>query len=84
MGFFYTKMIYSEYMNLIFIGYCCTFIGKILVAITAVMVHHRVLHEHKIDREVFATMQREQKWGILGIIFLVVGFILEAPLAWGS
>ena len=51
--------------------------GKLLIGFTAIRVHHRVLHEHKIDEAVFKSMKKEQRFGILGIVFLVAGFIIQ-------
>lgn len=62
-----------------FIGFTIEVLGKIMVAFTAIMVHHRFLMEHKIDRAVFRTMKREQFVGIAGIILIVVGYILQVP-----
>ena len=53
------------------------FIGKLLIAYTALRVHHRFLSEHKVDRLVFRAMKREQRFGVLGIVFIVAGYILE-------
>jgi len=66
-------------MNLIFIGFTLDVIGKIMVAFTAIMVHHRMLNEHKIDKIVFRSMKQEQMIGLLGIIFIVVGYIMQIP-----
>lgn len=52
-------------------------LGKIMIAYTAIMVHHRFWKEHKIDEKVFAEMKKEQKIGFVGIIFIVVGYILN-------
>ncbi len=52
-------------------------VGKIMIAFTAIMVHHRFLKEHKVDNRVFKTMRREQVIGILGVIIMVFGFVLE-------
>ena len=59
------------------IGLTITTIGKILISYTAVMVHHRVRMEHKMDEKVFSAMRRESKLGIFGILLLVVGYLLE-------
>ena len=53
------------------------FIGTILVAFTALRVHHRFLMEHQIDDKVFSTMKREQLVGLIGIAFLSTGFLLH-------
>jgi len=62
-----------------FIGYTIETTGKILVAYTAIAVHHRVWKEHQIDEKVFKTMKKEQLFGIIGIILIVVGYALQAP-----
>lgn len=52
--------------------------GEVLIGLMALSVHHRVLHEHKIDEKVFSIMKREQFMGILGIGLIVAGFAVEA------
>ena len=52
-------------------------IGTILIAYMTLQVHHRVKEEHKIDQKVFVTMKREQFLGILGILLVAIGTILE-------
>jgi len=48
-----------------------------MVGFTAIMVHHRVWKEHKIDTRVFAEMKRERRVGITGLILIVLGYILQ-------
>lgn len=55
-------------------------IGKILVSFTAIMVHHRVAREHKIDKEVFEEMRRERNLGLLGIVLMIVGYLIHISL----
>lgn len=52
-------------------------IGKVLVSYTALAVHHRVRHEHKIDKQVFAIMRRERVLGIIGISLMVIAYIFH-------
>ena len=52
-------------------------IGTLLIAWAALRVHHRVLHEHSIDKKVFRTMRIEQKLGILGMFLVVVSYVLN-------
>ncbi|MCH7828327.1 hypothetical protein IH982_00445 [Patescibacteria group bacterium] len=66
-------------MNIEFVGFTLDVIGKIMVAFTAIMVHYRFRKEHKIDERVFRTMRREQLLGIIGIFFIILGFLLQAP-----
>ena len=62
-----------------FIGFTLETIGKVLVAYTALMVHHRVWKEHSIDKKVFIEMRREQVLGIIGISFIIVGYFVQIP-----
>ncbi|HBB56796.1 TPA: hypothetical protein DEW47_03065 [Patescibacteria group bacterium] len=62
-----------------FWGFTIGLIGKIMVAFTAIAVHHRFLKEHKVDEGVFKTMKREQFVGILGVILMIIGYFLEIP-----
>jgi len=52
-------------------------VGTLLIAWAALRVHHRVLNEHAISRLVFRTMRIEQYLGILGMVFVFVGYFLE-------
>lgn len=60
-----------------FIGRIIGTLGAILVARTALRVHHRVWQEHRIDKHVFKEMQREQKYGLLGITAMIIGLIID-------
>jgi hypothetical protein len=59
------------------VGLLCGTAGKILIAYTTLMVHHRFRHEHKIDNNVFAVMRLEQLLGLLGILMIIAGAWLE-------
>ena len=61
-----------------FIGDLIEISGKLLVAWTAIMVHHRFRHEHRIDEAVFRAMNRESRLGMIGIILIIVGFIIRS------
>ncbi len=52
-------------------------IGKIMIAYTALSVHSYVSREHRINRAVFGAMKREKIVGVLGIIFMVAGYIIH-------
>jgi hypothetical protein len=59
------------------IGRTLETLGTVMIAFTALRVHHRVLKEHKMDEVVFGAMKREQIVGIVGVMFVVTGFLLE-------
>lgn len=64
-------------IDLDFWGHTLQTIGHILIAYTAIRVHFRFWKEHKIDDEVFKSMKKEQFIGILGIIFIIAGYIVH-------
>jgi hypothetical protein len=64
-------------MNITTIGLTIDTIGKLMVSYTAIKVHHRFWQEHKIDEKVFQTMQSEQVIGIIGMLFMVIGYFLQ-------
>jgi len=61
------------------LGFTLDVIGKLMVAFTAVMVHHRFFKEHKVNEQIFRIMKREQVIGIVGIVFIVIGYLLQLP-----
>jgi len=52
-------------------------VGVVMIAFAALRVHHRVLNERKIDKQVYADMKREQKIGIAGVIFVIIGNLIQ-------
>jgi len=61
------------------IGFTLTTLGEILIAITVLSVHGRVAKEHKIDSKVFLEIKKEKTIGVVGILLLILGFILQLP-----
>lgn len=53
------------------------FAGKILISITAIRVHLTMLKDHKLDSNVFKEIKHESKLGLIAIILLSLGFVLE-------
>lgn len=64
-------------MSLFNIGLTIDTLGKVLIGITVLMVHWHILKDHKIDADVLQTMKREQILGASGILFIIVGYILQ-------
>ena len=65
-------------ITLAFIGFTIDVIGKVLIAYTAIRVHHRFWKEHRVDERVFRSMKKEQLSGIVGIALIVIGYVLQA------
>ena len=61
------------------LGHTLDVIGKVMISYTAIAVHNRVRRQHKVDEVVFRQMRREQFVGILGIILIILGYLLEIP-----
>ena len=60
-----------------FLGDLLEAAGTVLIAYAALRVHHRFLHEHTVDEQVFKTMKVEQRIGIFGVVLVITGFILR-------
>lgn len=66
-------------MNWPFIGFTLDVIGKILLGLTVLLVHRRIVKEHRFDGEVLRQMRQEQLIGGIAIALIIAGFILQAP-----
>jgi len=53
------------------------FVGTLLVAHTALRVHYRFLNEHKVNEKVFNSMKKELRFGVLGVVFIIIGYVLQ-------
>jgi len=53
------------------------FVGIILIAVIALLVHRRVKKEQKIDKKVLKEMKLEQCIGIVAIILIIMGYVLQ-------
>jgi len=66
-------------MNITFIGFTLDTLGEILLGVTVLKVHFHVIKEHKIDTDVLKEMRLEQVLGILAVILIIVGYLLQLP-----
>ncbi len=53
------------------------FMGGLMIAITALLVHHTVWKEKRIDSKVIREISHERIFALLGIAFLTFGFTLR-------
>ena len=56
------------------------FIGTVLIAVTALMVHKKALMEKHIDKKVLREMRIEQSIGLLAILLLTISFVMKIQL----
>jgi len=59
------------------VGISLGVIGKILLGLTVMMVHHRVVLEHRIDKAVIREMKRERWLALFAMILMLIGFLFE-------
>lgn len=55
-------------------------LGKILLGVSALLVHKRLKREQKIDKKVLKELKREQLISIFAIILIVVGYLIHLYL----
>jgi hypothetical protein len=51
--------------------------GKVLLGLTVISVHWKIVKEHKIDQIVLREMRHERNLALLGIILILAGYIIE-------
>jgi len=51
-----------------------------MVSFTAIMVHHRVFKEKRIDEKVLVEMHHERNIGILGVGLILTAFFIKLYL----
>jgi len=64
-------------MNYNIIGFVLTTTGEILLGAMVLIIHLHILKEHKIDADVLKQMKQEQFLGVLAIISIIIGFIMQ-------
>jgi hypothetical protein len=64
-------------MNLLFWGLTVGTIGKILVAVGILKVHHIMALERRIDARVIRSFAFEKTLTYLGILFIITGYLME-------
>lgn len=62
------------------LGATIQMIGEVMVALTVIVVHRRVMHDKKVDKGVLQEMKQEQWLGVLGVLCIIFGFILQLPV----
>ena len=55
-------------------------IGKILIGLSVLLVHQRLLHERRVDKRVLTEMEHEQILVIIGIVSMVIGYAMHVGL----
>lgn len=62
---------------ILIVGVSVGALGKVLLGVTVIKVHGKIVAEHKLDRRVFSEMRTEKMIGLWSIAFIIIGFLLE-------
>lgn len=71
-------------MNLLLWGITLGTLGKLILGIAVLRVHIRIFEEHKIDGVVLKAIKREHLVTFIGLVFIILGYILEVMFYQGS
>jgi len=63
--------------DLLFLSLTFGYAGKALLGVTVINVHAHIIREHKIDVDVLTYMRKERVYGITGVLFITIGYVLE-------
>ncbi|PIR57077.1 MAG: hypothetical protein COU72_02850 [Parcubacteria group bacterium CG10_big_fil_rev_8_21_14_0_10_41_35] len=64
-------------VTILIIGITLDVIGTILIAYTVLRVHNRAREERAIDSRVINEMKKERTTSIVGIVFIIIGYIFQ-------
>jgi hypothetical protein len=77
-----------ESIVLILSGLVLSTAGKVLLGIAVIRVHRHLAKEQRIDYDVVQAVNFEKRVGLIGIILIVLGFMLEVAfylaIPWGG
>ncbi|MFT4244480.1 MAG: hypothetical protein ACMXYB_03425 [Candidatus Woesearchaeota archaeon] len=65
------------FLNLEFYALTSAFLGKILLAVTALLVHRKIEEEGKIDSKVLFEIHIETIIGYFAIVLFILGYVLH-------
>lgn len=69
--------LFAEKLSLF--GFSLVTLGEIMIGYTVIKVHGRISKEQKIDTSVISEMSKEKKVALLGIFFIILGFLMQIP-----
>lgn len=60
------------------LGFFITTMGELFVGYSVLRVHTKLGQEKSIDDKVVNEVHKEQGWTIAGVIFIILGFLIQA------
>lgn len=64
-------------LDIALIGLTLGTLGKILVVLSVLHMHHSLIVEHRVDKVVILSYKQERILTIIGLILIVAGYVLE-------
>ena len=64
-------------MDSLILGLTIKTIGEVIIGISIIRVHNKIMQEHKLDRKVYRSIRNEKFWGLIGVILIIAGYLLE-------
>ncbi len=64
-------------MNILFWGLTLGVIGKVMVVLAVLHMHHSLVKEGKIDRIILLTYRQERILTFIGLFLIALGYMLE-------
>ena len=64
-------------MNLLFWGLTFGTIGKVMLALAVLHMHHTLVREHRVDKYVILSYKQERILTFLGVVLIVTGYVME-------
>lgn len=65
------------FTDLFFLGSTISMIGNVMLGVSVILVHAKIIHEHKIDGKVLSGMKHERYVAIFAIVLIIIGYIVE-------
>jgi len=59
------------------LGFTIQTIGEVMIGITILYVHHKMLREKKFDKSVLTDIRIEQWTGLIGILMIIIGYLIQ-------
>ena len=72
-----SRSVYNTDMDYLFIGLTFGVVGKVMLGLTVMMVHWRIVKEHRIDKLVLREMYKGRTVALAAIALITLGYILE-------
>lgn len=64
-------------MSLLFWGLTLSTLGKVIVVLAVLHMHHSLVKEHRVDRRVILSYHQERILTFIGLLLIVIGYVME-------